>query len=306
MTISPLVDRAILRIGDRIGLPHQASKRVVKYRRVCTHPLESLRRWRMAATLAGARTFRLVPRSTGYARFTADALPGLGDAVAAAQAALREWDDANSPIERAKKPFFFNILTPASLSAHPALLAFVTSTDVIATAAGYFGQVPRLFSLGLFVSPTNESTMSSQMFHVDEDDSRQLKCFVNLDRVDADNGPFTFLPVAPTRAVFRTLPRFSRPGRLTDEQVFTQCQPEDAIALTGEAGSGAFVDTGRCLHFGSRTRCGRRVVLMFNYVPSPDGHIDKGKGEQAGYGLTRFPAAPAADPVRQLVLAPRR
>ena len=94
-------------------------------------------------------------------------------------------------------------------------------------------------------------------------------------------------------------------GRLTDEEVLGNTAPEKVVRLTSSAGDGAFVDTSRCLHYGSRTKKGRRAVLMIKYVSAPDALVEKDKPEMPGYPLTHFPPEQIPkDGVGRLMLAP--
>ena len=116
------------------------------------------------------------------------------------------------------------------------------------------------------------------------------------------SGPLTFVAADVTKRVLRALGREAHETWYDDEQILSRCEPAAVQALTGEAGSGAFVDTSRCLHFGSRTRAGRRAVLMLNFVPCPDAQVEKGKMD-AGLALTRFPLPERVTPFQRLLLA---
>ena len=58
--------------------------------------------------------------------------------------------------------------------------------------------------------------------------------------------------------------------QLSDDDVFQAAPEAEHITLEGTPGSGAFVDTCRCLHQGSRVRTNPRFVLSFQYAPRPD------------------------------------
>jgi hypothetical protein len=147
--------------------------------------------------------------------------------------------------------------------------------------------------------------ISSQCFHLDEHDFRQVKIFVNLDDVTGEEGPFTFLPAPETAAVCRAVGKGWGAGRLTDDEVLGNTAPEKVVRLIGSAGDGAFVDTSRCLHYGSRTIKGRRAILMIKYVSAPDALVEKDKPEMPGYPLTHFPPEQIPkDGVGRLMLAP--
>jgi hypothetical protein len=55
--------------------------------------------------------------------------------------------------------------------------------------------------------------------------------------------------------------------RWSDDEVAEHSSPNDLVQLTGPAGSGAFVDASRCLHFGSRIKPGAmRLVFYAQYL----------------------------------------
>jgi hypothetical protein len=110
----------------------------------------------------------------------------------------------------------------------------------------------------------------SQMWHIDDEDFRQIKCFVNLHNVGPMNGPFTFIPAQKSDEIRRKIGHGWRGRRLEDSEIMAHCKPEDIISVTGGPGTGVFVDTSRCLHFGSRARGGHRLVMMFQYTRTPD------------------------------------
>jgi hypothetical protein len=54
--------------------------------------------------------------------------------------------------------------------------------------------------------------------------------------------------------------------RISDEEVDATCGLENAVRLVGGPGSAGFVDTSRCLHFGSRHTRRDRLVLMVQFT----------------------------------------
>ena len=54
--------------------------------------------------------------------------------------------------------------------------------------------------------------------------------------------------------------------RYTVSDIYKVVSQSEIIALTGNSGSGAFIDTSKCLHFGSRNNTKDRVVLMTQFL----------------------------------------
>lgn len=300
------IDFLIARAGKRLKVSRRTLFRAVKARRIASHPVRYLERKRLAeGVLAGSEWRGFVPKQTGYKAFAQNDIPGLAAVITICQQILAGHEVQGVDNSQSKKPFFSNLLTTSDLAGNPEILAFATSPAVTQIVTDYLGAVPRMHCLGIFVSQSTDSTISSQCFHIDEHDFRQVKIFVNLDEVAADGGPLTFLPAQETDAVCRALGKGWGSGRFTDEEVLAHCPPDSVVRLTGPVGAGAFVDTSRCIHYGSRTREGRRAVLMIQYVPAPDALVEKDKPEMPGYPLTHFPPSQIpAEGIGRLLLAP--
>ena len=297
------LDSQIIRLARMASFSPKGAAKFVKLRRTISHLGSYLRRRSIARRiLENSEWANFIPREQGYRLLTPDSLPGSERVVQS----CRELFAAKGGIkafQQGKKPFFTNILEYADLEAHPEFLDFILSDAVIESVAGYLGTLPRLNSLGLFVSDANETTKSSQLYHFDGEDFRMVKCFYNLDDVAPENGPFTFLPRGATQRVCEALGVSWGHHRFEDEDIEKICARDEAISLTGKAGNGAFVDTASCLHFGSRARAGYRIVLMFCYSPHPNVKIDKGTFDKYGMPLHKFPTARYADDaIRRTVL----
>jgi hypothetical protein len=298
-------DHRLVSLAHRAGLPERAALYLVKGRRLAFAPgawrrhVEAGRRIRATSPWCG-----LIPEAKGYAAFGPDFTPELAPMVEQANAAFAAHGGI-AAFAAGKKPFLTNVIEPDDLVRYPAILDFATAPKVVEAVTGYLGMLPRLHAMAVFVSPVNDTTKSSQLYHIDGDDFRQIKIFVNLEMVDDGAGPLTLLPADVSDRVRAGCHHRWGHARLTDEQVFRHCNPADQVALTGPAGSGAFIDTARCLHFGSRARERHRVVLMLNYNTVPNVKIDKGKFKLAGMPLMRFPEQTwRGDPWREPLLAP--
>jgi hypothetical protein len=118
----------------------------------------------------------------------------------------------------------------------------------------------------------NDSVAGSQLFHVDGDCLKQMKCFVNVWGVDEGTGPFTFIPASSTN---RTLRNRGLIKDLSDEDVDRETGGVPYVRATGPVGSGVFCDTSSCLHQGSRARERPRLVFMVQFVSRPDALLDR-------------------------------
>jgi hypothetical protein len=113
----------------------------------------------------------------------------------------------------------------------------------------------------------------------------------------------TFLPASVSQQV-RDRTGYVYNARLTDEQVHAAADGAAAseVALVGPRGTTAFIDTSRCLHYGSRfvDKTARRIVVMLQYV-TPLAFILPEDDYRSGARF-RHLATPGIDELTSLVL----
>jgi hypothetical protein len=220
--------------------------------------------------------------------------------VADARAALARFD-ASASLGASQKRFLVNVLDRDALDAQSAVIRLALREDVVAAVSRYLGIVPRLGTISVFFSDTVEGTpKSSQLHHCDGDDVTQVKIFIYCSDVDPASGPLTVLG-AENSARVRRATRYQYRQRLTDEQVAGVLGGNREHAILGPSGTTAFVDTSRCLHYGSRVAPGAppRLVTMIQYQTpygfiSPDGPDGKGLFARLDH--------PSLSPLQRLVL----
>ena len=297
------IDLAVGRSVRRLGLRVEHLYRLLKLRRILAHPISYVRRRLCARRVLRDTAHRgVISRKTGYAPFAPKALPQTDSVVEACQRLFSERHGSDT--SGAPKPFYANLLDEQDLLTKPEILEFALDDQIIEIVTDYLGTLPRLSALGLQYSPINETTVSSQMFHVDGDDFHQIKCFINVLDVGPEDGPLSFFPADTSKRVRAALRHGWRAGRLTDKEVFGECEEEELVAVTGPAGSGVLLDTSACLHFGSRARRRPRLTLMCQYAPCPNLETDLWRFEQEGSVLVRFPTERYADhPLKHAVLS---
>ena len=309
-------ERSLMYVADLIGrvlgrlrLPVKPAHQLVKGLRILGQPRNYIRRRLQARTLIGNSPWgSFIDRSKGYALFGHDTIPDAERVVAVCRDIYenhRRQFDAEAAEPHAAKPFLYNVLDEKWLDEHPELLDFVISDPVALAVTGYLGTIPLLRGMGIYVSPRNDTSVSSQMFHTDYDDFQQVKCFINIVDVQESDGPFTFVPADTSTMIRAELGHGWRDRRLTDEEVLRYCSPADILKLIGLAGSGGMVDTSRCLHFGSRARTAPRVVFMFQYTSYPNVAFDHSeRSSREGRPVYNFPGGRVAgNPLKQALLA---
>jgi hypothetical protein len=230
------------------------ARTILRCASVARAPLDARRRRVVAASLSSPHT---IPEADGFLRLPQPA--GTSEVVAQ----CRELFRALPPLINPKKRFLVPVISGDDLNRHPNLIAYMLQPEFLHVASKYLGAVPRLAGAALWYSPTNDTEISSQRFHTDKEDTRQIKVFLAIEGIDIDCGPFTFVPAKETEEVLRGMREIDY-GRLDDADVIPKAGRLER--LTGPAGSLAMVDTSRCLHYGSRKNTKDRLVLMFHFL----------------------------------------
>jgi hypothetical protein len=263
-------------LHDRWQLPWAYSVRIVRGAKALKNPLDYARRKTAARRLRrGASAFASrISRADGYWLFGPDELPG---AKAAAAECARIFDDLQAggsvhDLRNNSKKHLRVLVKGEDFAKYPAIGSFVTSPAVLEAATGYFGSAPILCSIGLLWSVTNDSVISSQKFHLDGEDVSQLKLFLNVWDLDNEHGPLTFYPASSTERILQNADRNVRLNAgivgFEDSFVLPASDGRQPIRLVGPAGTGVFVDTSRCMHFGSRKNSRERLMLMVQFARS--------------------------------------
>jgi hypothetical protein len=149
------------------------------------------------------------------------------------------------------------------------VVRFGTDPLVLAPVVEYCGMVPILFNL--FVTRAHQQELvvdSAHRFHIDPEDVRSFKVFVHLTDVDEDCGPFHALPAALSTKVMDEV-AYAGISYLDDDRVAELVGWDNVVQAIGPAGTVAFADTTRCLHFGGRPRAeGKpvREMVVYQYL----------------------------------------
>jgi len=224
---------------------------------------------------------RLDPRD-GFASLAPGSIARTDDIIALS---LRLFEEKQRQAEaeaaasgKSKKwAFLRSILTNQDLAQNPELVDFALSDPLLSLVTNYLGTIPHLNRIDLLYSVDHggEDAISSQIYHLDPEGTRQAKLFMNLRNVGPDEGPFTFIPASETTRIVNTIKK-QRPadvemaaGRYLDDELDSVGGLAKAISVAGPPGSAALVDTSRCLHFGSRVKPGTyRLCLYIQYCTS--------------------------------------
>jgi hypothetical protein len=253
-------------LGRRLNIPYGRTTSFLKWIKKQAKPSLYDRRQRLSREfLASSRLRGTVPQGDGAWFFHPQSLPG----VAEVTAVCREIFERKRPkVEdfRKKKRYLNDILTEDDLINHRDLVEFALSRPMLEIATDYLGELPLLKTVALWWTAPNDTVETSQQFHFDHADSRQLKFFISVLETREENGPFTFIPADPSER-YRNETRCYN-GYISDDDVYSRVSADLVQRVVGGPGESAAVDTSRCLHYGSRRSKRDRLVLLIQYVSS--------------------------------------
>ena len=187
--------------------------------------------------------------------------------------------------------FLRSVLLPRDLIEHRAILRYGLSNELLSLVARYMGQVPVMPYIFIWRSlPTGEAPRrGSQLWHLDHSDTQQVKAFVFMEDITADNGPLCLIP-APLSQRLRGQLRYNwlNRRRIADADMYRLLDPDkDVVEITGRKGTVVLVDTSRCFHYGSRLQEGMRHVLLYRYLTYTSFLFNP-------FQIPRYPLAPFA------------
>ncbi len=286
-------------LHKRLKIPQTMLQPFLSAGRIASNPSEYFLRKRLAQEIVTSSCSRIqVDQKAGYHFFSQDDFPGIKDIV---QYCTKIFENSRKDLpadyfqNNPKKKYFNILLEGSELCEHPELLQRVISRPILDVATAYLGAVPRLTGAMLVWSPENDTARSSQLFHFDYEDLTQLKMFINIFDTTEEQGPLTFLPADVSSQVQRSIGRIL--GRVPDERVFQAGGLHHDHKLVGPSGSGAFLDTSRCLHYGSRFNKRDRLILIVQFLKFHSSY----RGYIPFKAPSTFPSF-SPDPVQRLAL----
>ena len=261
------------KLTKKIGYPNFSSYANTNLRKIL-NIRKILKRKAIAKEIIKNHKGPFISKSEGYLLFGKNYKPTISNLIDACNKIIDKKGRENLNnwyLEKSKlksKDFFFNVLEEDDVLDNPELMNFVLSDEILGCAIKYYGFVPQLSSLGLFVSPENQSLeklRASQQYHLDGE-NQHLKCYVYLSDVTTKSGAFTFIPKNKSNELRDMNGGYFRSCGLENEQLLKEYDKNHSIQILGGPGNGGFVDTTSCLHYGSRCTEGDRLVFMFHYA----------------------------------------
>lgn len=237
----------------------------------------------------------LIDRRSGYGLLKPSSLSVIGPAIKFAQE-VRD----NRPAARKKKADYNpTILEPKRYEDAPAFFDLILSDEVLQIATDYLGEIPVAMGIKLWCSPPNDQMKGSQLYHRDGQKwlLRRAKFLINMDNVDDECGPFTFLPADVSNRLSASIGSMKYQDGVDDETAYKVAKRTDAIRLVGPAGTGVACDSSQCFHHGARVKRGERLLLQFHFLGRADA-LHGGALKRTRAFTERF----GDDRIRQLVV----
>lgn len=145
-----------------------------------------------------------------------------------------------------------------------AIARLALDPNLLVPISNYFGVLPILFGFDINIASSREVLdWSSHRYHLDPEDTKQIKVFIYLNDVDENVGPFTAISAKRSKIIAEYFNYTV--GRLKDEQVHSVIAPENETICIGSKGTTIFCDTNRCFHYGGRIKERERYVLTIYY-----------------------------------------
>ena len=253
---------------NHLGLPLGASEAAIRSLKFVWNPAQVRLRERLAASMERTEDDVTLERE-GYlnlANQELDILPTVIESCSSAYDASVLHESIAEAQAAGPKEFLISIIRDEQAFEHAGLMELALSQPILRLASKYLGSVPMLSGLRLWFTPPNSTAVDSQLYHCDREDQRQLKVLVNITDNGHQSGPFTVLPAAASQRAKSAVGYSYKNYRLSDEQVWSVVDPDEAVSFVGPRGSAYFADTSRCLHYGSRQNTQPRLVLMVQYT----------------------------------------
>ena len=167
------------------------------------------------------------------------------------------------------KDYLQSVLSKNDFEASDPIIKIAMDDYFVDMASNYLGMIPLIGQIHLWYSPNNsQQDEGSQFFHLDYADIKQFKVFIMLDDIDDNSGPLTFIPALNSKIISESInyKLSNEEIRVPDEIVEKYVNKDSWIKATGKKGEVLYIDTCRCMHFGSRNGIKPRRILMIQYI----------------------------------------
>ena len=161
------LERRLYYYGLGAKVPYTALNSIANALDVVRSAPDLARRRKLAREmLVGSPWAGFIPKDRGYAVVGLDTLPGTREAIDAARTIIEDRRKTGWKA-RPHNPFY-QCERPKDYLDYPALMQFALSDAVLHIVSDYYGLVPQMKSLSIWVTPPQDHQFSSQLFHLDK------------------------------------------------------------------------------------------------------------------------------------------
>ena len=177
---------------------------------------------------------------------------------------LHKLETSNDGIISLKSSKDFNCESPE--------LKFVTNKYLIEIVSRYLKCTPILTNLSLWYSPNDKIFInSSQEYHLDHEDYKQVKGFLFINEIDLQTGPLNVINVEHSNNIQKLIKyKMTESYKRVNDQIIKDLKNKNINinenTITGKSGDLLLCDTSSCFHYGSRLGKKSRLILAFQYI----------------------------------------
>ena len=150
---------------------------------------------------------------------------------------------------------------------------FVTSDFILKIVSKYLGCVPLLTHISVWWSPNDKIyEQSSQFYHLDHEDYKQVKGFLFLSDIDEESGPLHAISSSQSLKIQKKISydMKDKNKRVLDKTInefnLKNNRKLNIEKFVGKKGDLLLMDTSKCFHFGSRKSSKERLILSFQFI----------------------------------------
>ncbi len=161
------------------------------------------------------------------------------------------------------------ILNSKDFSINSKSFLLATNKKLIKIVSNYFGYIPILTYISYWVSSNKKKILgTSQEYHLDHEDIKQLKGFYFLENIEKKNGPTIILQKKQSLDLVKHIGYTTKKNqkRINKNLANKYINKSTEIYLTGNKGTLYLVDTSVCFHKGSEKSEKSRKILAFQYL----------------------------------------
>ena len=266
-------------------------------------------RLRLAEDLAAGARFT-IPQERGYLKLPPGTIPEAQPVIETGNALIESigHDRILSEFNPRKDTMSRGFLPPDAKELGSPYMNFALHPDVVAAASAYLGVVPILLDIDIwyaYAEHTIDAPINASLWHLDGDDTKQVKVWIHLADVVPESGPLTILDASRSEEfAHHTEYDSSVEYRIPDEKIASFITDEDIVTFDGPKGQVDFVDTSRAMHMGSRAKAGCPVRRVF-FVKYVTPYAFKWKADHRDEAPFRDLAAGASSELESLLLGAR-